>query len=202
MSRKKNTLNKKQQDIRRKAFDEFYQIRDEIKRNITELEKMGFEPSQFKLPRRTANYDNDIERATTRLEHLISLVQDLKDREYKSETDGSNDWYYAISKFRMELTQGYTVNFPFVPFLLKWASDIISTFGEYEFGMMLFRGAEQGLILNKEVMYNQNNAGTDYMSSMLELLAPDEPMKRQQLFELMEYYEDDVWATVLRDLDY
>lgn len=190
--------------ITQRDKEKFEHLKKQIKEQVEELHQHGYDTTGFKIPRFTKDSTQAVERAKTRLEQITGYVQDIKNRQDNEQENDSvyNDWWYAISNFRSELTQSYAVNFPFVNYLIKWSSDIISEFGEKAFGNMLINGQDNGYILTREVMYNENNAGTDYMNGMLNFLAKDEPLKKQQLYEYWEQSEDTGWVDILRNLDY
>lgn len=74
----------------------------------------------------------------------------------------------------------------------QWIKNLIATRGEHDVASMLQNGAENGLIIQFNIVYKRAEA-ISYMSAMLDYLPDLGENEKQMFFEALEIYED--WET-------
>lgn len=103
----------------------------------------------------------------------------------KINTDKLSFSYIVIRNYRDMIK-----TFPKVayPILSQWLDDLISEYGEWETALMLDEGLRSGLVLTKEIAYDENKL-QDYMADMENYLGLDTE-RRKQLTDALESDEN------------
>ena len=105
---------------------------------------------------------------------------------YKVSEDGSFYDNVTISGFRYHVKQ---FNERASEMLLSWLDRLLSTHDKHDVAVMLNEGAENGNIVNYQIVYSRDRL-IEYMSNMLDYLPDEGELFKEQFMEAMEYEED------------
>lgn len=105
---------------------------------------------------------------------------------YKVSEDASFYDNVTISGFRYHVKQ---FNERASEMLLSWLDRLLSTHSQHDVAIMLNEGAENGNIVNYQIVYSRDRL-IEYMSNMLDYLPDEGELFKEQFMESMEYEED------------
>lgn len=92
----------------------------------------------------------------------------------------------TISGFRYHVKQ---FNERASEMLLSWLDRLLSTHDKHDVAVMLNDGAENGNIVNYQIVYSRDRL-IEYMSNMLDYLPDEGTLFKEKFMEAMEYEED------------
>ena len=94
--------------------------------------------------------------------------------------DKENGFFYSPKKEQFERAS---------EMLLSWLDRLLSTHDKHDVAVMLNEGAENGNIVNYQIVYSRDKL-IEYMSNMLDYLPDEGELFKEQFMEAMEYDED------------
>lgn len=138
--------------------------------------------AERKLAGNRSAYTRKINKSGTKDNHTTSAFTPP----FKVSEDGSFYDNVTISGFRYHVKQ---FNERASEMLLSWLDRLLSTHDKHDVAVMLNDGAENGNIVNYQIVYSRDRL-IEYMSNMLDYLPDEGELFKEQFMEAMEYDED------------